>query len=162
MLVKRIIARVLAAARARACGAVRGPVLAAVLSMAAAGGAIPSTSAADPAVLRFGLTADYPPFAWRDASGALRGADVHAASRVAAALGARAEFVPTTWTTLEADFAAGRFDVLIGGITVTAARAALGRYSVTLLEDGKRPLVRCEDRERFGSLEAPSTNPACG
>jgi len=100
-------------------------------------------------VLRFGLTADYPPFALRDASGRLTGADVEAARRVATALGRRAEFVDTTWTTLAADFGAGRFEILIGGITVTPARAALGTYSRILMTDGKRPLVRCGDERRY-------------
>ncbi len=100
-------------------------------------------------VLRFGLTADYPPFALRDESGRLTGADVEAARRVATALGRRAEFVDTTWTTLAADFGAGRFDILIGGITVTPERAALGTYSRILMTDGKRPLVRCGDERRY-------------
>ena len=99
--------------------------------------------------LRFGLTADYPPFALHDAAGRLTGADVEAARRVAAALGRRAEFVETTWTTLATDFSAGRFDILIGGITVTPERAALGTYSRILMRDGKRPLVRCGDERRF-------------
>ncbi|MFO1426399.1 MAG: transporter substrate-binding domain-containing protein [Steroidobacteraceae bacterium] len=110
------------------------------------------------APLRFGLTADYPPFALRDAHGELRGADVEAARRIAARLGRPIEFVPTQWTTLAADFAAGRFDVLIGGITVTPERAALGTYSKVLMHDGKRPLVRCADRERYttaASLDRP-------
>lgn len=115
-------------------------------------GAAGGRPAADPGrVLRFGLTADYPPFASRGADGRLAGADVEAARRVAHALGREAQFVPTTWTSLAADFAAGRFDVLLGGITVTPERAALGRYSIVLLEDGKRPLVRCADRERLAA-----------
>ena len=99
--------------------------------------------------LRFGLTADYPPFALHDAAGRLTGADVEAARRVAATLGRHAEFVETTWTTLAADFTAGRFDILIGGITVTPERAALGTYSRVFMRDGKRPLVRCGDEQRY-------------
>lgn len=124
----------------------------AALSMGMLGFASLPARAADP--LRFGLTADYPPFALRDAAGRLTGADVEAARRVAAALGRRAEFIDTTWTTLAADFAAGRFDILIGGITVTPERAALGTYSRILMTDGKRPLVRCGDERRF---TVPST-----
>jgi cyclohexadienyl dehydratase len=120
----------------------------ALLRSGGAGGASPFDAAG---VLRFGLTADYPPFAARTADGRLIGADVEAARRVARALGREAHFVPTTWASLAADFAAGRFDVLVGGITVTPERAALGRYSITLLEDGKRPLVRCDDRERLAT-----------
>lgn len=99
--------------------------------------------------LRFGTTADYPPFALHDAAGRLTGADVEAARRIAARLGMRAVFVPTRWTSLVDDLHADRFEVLLGGITVTPERAALGRYSIVLMRDGKRPLVRCADRARY-------------
>lgn len=104
--------------------------------------------------LRFGLTADYPPFALRDARGELTGADVEAARRIARVLGARAEFVITSWSTLAQDFERGRFDVALGGLTVTSERAALGIYSRTLLHDGKRALVRCADRARYPTAES--------
>jgi cyclohexadienyl dehydratase len=121
---------------------------------AAASGVSPAATAGGPPAvvpLRFGLTADYPPFALRDASGALTGADVEAARRVARALGRDALFVPTRWDTLAQDLATGRFDAVIGGLTVTPERAAVGRYSVELMRDGKRPLVRCADRERLAT-----------
>ncbi len=131
----------------------RAAVIVALLGASLPGMSLPGSlaSAAPPPLqeLRFGTTADYPPFALHDAAGRLTGADIEAARRIAARLGLRAQFVPTTWTTLAADLRAGRFDVLLGGITVTPERAALGRYSIVLLRDGKRPLVRCEDRDRY-------------
>lgn len=102
-------------------------------------------------VIRFGLTGDYPPFAQRQLDGGFTGADIVMARRVAAALHARAEFVQTSWATLVTDFSGGRFDVAIGGLTVTPERAAVGTYSVRLLEDGKRPLSRCSDLRRYRS-----------
>jgi len=117
----------------------------------------PAAEAAPPPaapVLRFGTTADYPPFALRDARGELTGADIEAARRIAARLGFEAQFVSTGWTTLLDDLRAGRFDILVGGITVTPERAAVGRYAMVMLVDGKRPLVRCADRDRYGSLAA--------
>ncbi len=103
--------------------------------------------------LRFGVTADYPPFALPAANGRLTGADVESARRVATTLDVRAQFVPTTWSTLAEDFTAGRFDVLIGGITVTPERAALGTYSIILMNDGKRPLARCAERDRYATVD---------
>lgn len=103
------------------------------------------------AVLRFGTTADYPPFALRTARGELAGADIEAARRIAARLGMQAQFVPTTWTTLLDDLRAGRFDVLVGGITMTAERAAVGRYSAIMMTDGKRALVRCAERDSYAT-----------
>jgi cyclohexadienyl dehydratase len=104
-------------------------------------------------VIRFGLTADYPPFAYRTADGHLAGADVVIAERVAAMLGGRAVFVDTTWQTLASDFSARRFDIAIGGLSVTPDRKALGLFSRTLLVDGKRPLARCGEKARYGTVE---------
>ncbi|HWU02422.1 MAG TPA: transporter substrate-binding domain-containing protein, partial [Novosphingobium sp.] len=103
-------------------------------------------------VIRFGLTGDYPPFAQRHADSSLTGADLDMARKVAQSMGARAEFVLTSWTSLAADFAARRFDVAIGGLTVTPERAALGTFSLTMLDDGKRPLALCRNRHRFARL----------
>ncbi len=105
-------------------------------------------------VIRFGVTGDYPPYAERQPDGSVTGADVVLANRVATALGARAEFVPTGWATLSADFAARRFDVAIGGLTVTPERAAIGTFSIRLLDDGKRPLARCAEAARYRSIAA--------
>ena len=103
-------------------------------------------------VIRFGLTADYPPFALRLADGTLTGADVVVARQIAKRMRARAQFVATDWRSLEKDFAAKRFDVAIGGLTVTPERAAIGTYSIVLMHDGKRPLARCGERRRYRTL----------
>lgn len=105
-------------------------------------------------VIRFGLTGDYPPYAERQPDGSVTGADVVMARRVAKALHARPVFVPTAWTTLSADLVAGRFDVAIGGLTITPDRAAIGTFSIRLLDDGKRPLARCAEAARYRSIAA--------
>jgi cyclohexadienyl dehydratase len=112
----------------------------------------PSPRTVESRVIRFGLTADYPPFAYRRTDGALAGADVVIAKRVARMLGARAEFEVTTWQTLAADFSADRFDIAIGGLTVTPEREALGVFSRALLQDGKRPLARCAEKRRYVTI----------
>lgn len=104
--------------------------------------------------IRFGLTGDYPPYAQRLSNGSFEGADVATARAVAKRLGKRAIFVPTSWQTLSSDFIAGRFDVAIGGLTITPERAAIGTYSFALLDDGKRPLARCAGRRAYASLRA--------
>jgi cyclohexadienyl dehydratase len=113
---------------------------------------IPTGGQAQEGEIRFGLTGDYPPYAQRQADGTWIGADVETARRVAARLGKRAVFVPTSWQALSADFGAGRFDVAIGGLTITPDRAAIGTYSFALVDDGKRPLARCSDRRAYASL----------
>ncbi|MET0363963.1 MAG: transporter substrate-binding domain-containing protein [Sphingobium sp.] len=111
-------------------------------------------AAAQEKVIRFGLTGDYPPFAERQANGSFTGADVVIARQVARGMGARAEFVPTGWISLSDDFVAGRFDVAIGGLTVLPDRAALGTFSIALMDDGKRPLALCRTKMRYRTLAA--------
>jgi cyclohexadienyl dehydratase len=105
--------------------------------------------------LRVGLTGDYRPFSIRDKdTGAYSGLDVDMAGDLATALGVRPEIVPTTWGTLLADLGSGRFDVGMGGISITLARQRIALFSDPVMRVGKAAIARCEDRERFGSLAA--------
>jgi cyclohexadienyl dehydratase len=104
--------------------------------------------------LRVGTPGDYRPFAIRNDDGSYEGADIDMAKGFAGKLGVRLEVVPTAWGKLQGDFDAGDFDIAIGGITITPDRAAKGDFSVALLEDGKRPVVRCADKDKFTSVTA--------
>jgi cyclohexadienyl dehydratase len=104
--------------------------------------------------LRVGTTGDYKPFSFRTADGSYSGADIDMARQLATKLGVEVVFVPTVWSELTRDYTAGRFDIAVGGITKLPARAALGPFAHRLLVDGKRPIVRCADRDRFTSLDA--------
>src|SRR5262249_36163869 len=64
------------------------------------------------------------------------------------------EFVQTTWPTLLPDFTAQKYDVAMGGVSILPERAAQGDFSTPVLIDGKRPIVRCADKERLNSLAA--------
>ena len=101
-----------------------------------------------------GAPGDYRPFAVRNPDGSYEGADIDMAKGFAGKLGVRLEIVPTSWAALQGDFDAGKFDIAIGGITVTPDRAAKGDFSVSLLEDGKRPVVRCADKDKYNSIAA--------
>ncbi len=105
-------------------------------------------------MLRVGTTGDYKPFTFRQPDGNYAGADIAMAGRLAARLGVRLELVPTAWPVLLDDFTARRFDVAMGGVSVNAARAARGAFSNTVYVDGKRPVARCADQDRFTSVEA--------
>ena len=111
-------------------------------------------AAAEQGTIRFGLTGDYPPYAERRPDGSYVGADIVMARRVAKAMKARAVFVPTTWAALTGDLVADRFDMAIGGLTVTPDRAAIGTFSVRLLDDGKRPLARCAEAAAYRTIAA--------
>lgn len=104
--------------------------------------------------LRVGTTGDYKPFTFRQADGDYVGADIVMARRLAARLGVALDVVPTTWSTLLDDFVAQRFDVAMGGVSVNAPRAARGTFSAVTYVDGKRPVARCADQDRFTSVDA--------
>ncbi|MBV8743728.1 MAG: transporter substrate-binding domain-containing protein [Xanthobacteraceae bacterium] len=114
----------------------------------------PLAAIAADGTLRIGMTGDYAPFSLRGADGRISGANVAMAESLAKALGVALVIVPTTWKTLAADLAADRYDVAMGGVSITADRAALGNFSHPVLHDGKRPIARCAEKDRFTSLPA--------
>jgi len=105
-------------------------------------------------VLRVGTTGDYTPFSLKQPDGSYQGADIEMAHDLAETLGVRVEFVPSVWIELLDHFLADRFDIAMGGVTVTAPRAERAFFSVPTFVDGKRPLCRREDASRFTSIEA--------
>jgi cyclohexadienyl dehydratase len=105
-------------------------------------------------VLRVGTTGDYAPFSLKQPDGSYVGADIDMAHDLAERLGVRIIFVPTVWVDLLDHFLADHFDIAMGGVTVTAPRAEKAFFSVPTFVDGKRPLARHKDRERFTSIDA--------
>ncbi|HEX3885768.1 MAG TPA: transporter substrate-binding domain-containing protein [Stellaceae bacterium] len=105
-------------------------------------------------ILRVGTTGDYTPFCWRNTDGSYAGADIDMAHDLAARLGVDIRFVPCVWVTLLDDFLADRFDIAMGGVTVTAPRQEKAFFSVPNFVDGKRPLVRREFADRLTSIAA--------
>lgn len=103
-------------------------------------------------ILRIGMTGDYAPFTLEH-GGQLSGADVRMAEALAEALGAQPQFVRTSWSNLMQDYQAGRFDIALGGISITAERARVATFSVPYHAGGKTPIVRCGTEERFDTVE---------
>ncbi|CAJ1434092.1 unnamed protein product [Effrenium voratum] len=94
-------------------------------------------------ILRVGATLDYPPFSLRCKDGSAAGADIDAMDSLARTLGASIEIVPTTWPTLQSDAAQDRFDIAVGGITVTLARLRLVAMVPTGAKSSKIAVARC-------------------
>jgi cyclohexadienyl dehydratase len=104
-------------------------------------------------VLRVGTTGDYRPFTALDrASGAYSGLDIDLARSLGAALGVKVEFEATSWPSLGRDFDAGAFDIAMGGVSVTLERARKGFFSAPYLREGKTPIARCQDVDKFQTL----------
>ena len=106
-------------------------------------------------ILRVGATGDYRPMSILDPeTGTFTGFDTELAEDLAAALGGKVEYVKTSWPALMEDTLAGKFDLAICGITVTAARKEQALMSDGYLDNGKTILCRAEDADRFTGLEA--------
>ncbi|MFF4604907.1 transporter substrate-binding domain-containing protein [Streptomyces sp. NPDC001339] len=104
-------------------------------------------------VLRVCTTGDYLPFTHRDPrTGSYRGVDIDMARHLARSLDARPRYVATTWVTLVDDLSEGRCDIAMGGISITLRRARAVSFSLPTRTDGKTPLVRCADRDRYRTL----------
>ena len=104
-------------------------------------------------ILRVGTTGDYRPFTALDkTTGEYSGFDIDMARSLAQALGVQIKFVPTTWSKLAGDLAAGAFDIAMGGVSVTLDRQKTGFFSAPYLRDGKTPIARCADQEKFQTL----------
>jgi chorismate mutase-like protein len=104
-------------------------------------------------VLRVGSPGDYKPFTYRSGpTGAFIGLDIALASDLAKSLGVRLQVVPTPWASLMRDLADDRFDVAIGGVSVSLQRQKKAWFSIPYLRDGKTLIARCEDAARYASL----------
>ena len=104
--------------------------------------------------LRVGLTEDYRPFSFADASGKVEGIDVDMAMSLAQSLGVRLEIVKTSWSTLKSDLETNSFDIAMGGITITLDRQKIGLFSNPVFSSGKTPITHCGDEPKYETLAA--------
>lgn len=104
--------------------------------------------------LKVGMTGDYKPFSEKNkTTGAFEGLDVEMANELGKALGVKVEIVPTAWGKMLADLEAGAFDMAVGGVSITLDRQKKAYFSTPLLRDGKTPIARCADKERFAEIK---------
>jgi cyclohexadienyl dehydratase len=104
--------------------------------------------------LRVGLTEDYRPFSFADASGTVEGIDVDMAMSLAQSLGVRLEIVKTSWSSLKSDLETNSFDIAMGGITITLDRQKMGLFSNPVFSSGKTPITHCGDEPKYGTIAA--------
>ncbi|MFH8611726.1 transporter substrate-binding domain-containing protein [Streptomyces sp. NPDC018029] len=103
-------------------------------------------------VLNVCTTGDYAPFTKLDpAEGTYSGIDIKMARDLAKSLEAKPKFTATTWANLTKDVAARRCDIGVGGVSITLPRARQVYFSEPTRKDGKTPIVRCADKEKFGA-----------
>ena len=104
-------------------------------------------------VIRIGTAGDYCPMSFLNPeTGRYEGFDTDLAEDLAAALGVKIEFVPTSWPGLMSDTLSEKFDVAICGITITEARLEKALMSNGYLGNGKTILIRSEDVNKYKTL----------
>lgn len=72
-------------------------------------------------VMKVGMDV-FVPWAMKDKKGDLIGFEIDIAKKLAADMGVEIEFVPTKWSGIIPALITGKFDVLIGGMTITTQR----------------------------------------
>jgi cyclohexadienyl dehydratase len=112
-------------------------------------------------ILRVGLTEDYRPFSFAEASGKVEGIDVDMATSLAQSLGVRLEIVKTSWSTLKSDLETNSFDIAMGGITITLDRQKIGLFSNPVFSSGKTPITHCGDEPKYGTIAAIDQPDVC-
>lgn len=116
------------------------------------GGKVAEIVARDTIII--GTTGDYRPLSFREPDGNCWGFCIEVAGEIAKRLGVHSRFVQTSWPTLSDDVLADpqRFDLAIGGITITDARRETMRMSEGYLANGKTILCRATEAGRYRSL----------
>lgn len=81
----------------------------------------PEFTTIEEGLLTVGTDMPYPPFEYRE-DGELTGLDIDLMNEIASRLGVEAEYVDTPFDTIFTDLAAGQFDAVISGATITPER----------------------------------------
>lgn len=112
--------------------------------------------------LRVGTTGDYKPFSYkvtnttRASNGTTFnttyiGADIDMAQALSNALSLPHPpvLVPSIWANLTKDLTANKFDIAMGGISITLPRAQTAFFSTHVQREGKIGCIRCADKAKY-------------
>ncbi len=104
-------------------------------------------------VLKVGMDI-FQPWAMKDKTGKLIGFEIDVATRLAEDMGVKVEFIPTAWSGIIPALMTGKFDVIIGGMGITAKRALQVNFSNPYEFSGQSIVAHKEKAAGFDSLEA--------
>lgn len=108
-------------------------------------------------VLRVGMST-FVPWAMRDEQGELIGFEIDVATKVAEDMEVEVEFVPTAWSGIIPALLAGKFDVIIGGLTITPARNLTVNFTTPYAHSGQQMTANKELAEGFSVEEFNSAD----
>lgn len=102
--------------------------------------------------LRVGM-ATFVPWAMRDKEGNLIGFEIDVATKVAEDMGVEVEFVPTAWSGIIPALLASKFDVIIGGMSITPQRNLTVNFTIPYAHSGQQMAANMELAGGFESVE---------
>ena len=85
--------------------------------------------------LKVGMST-FVPWAMRDKNGELIGYEIDVAKRLAEDMGVKAEFVPTAWDGIIPALLTGKFDLIIGGLSITPERNLTVNFTAPYANSG--------------------------
>jgi len=103
--------------------------------------------------LQVALEGTYPPFDSKNAQGDLVGYDVDVAKALAAKLGVKPVFITTEWSGIIAGLKAGKYDVIVNQVGITAQRKEAFDFSPPYTYSVSQLIQRKNDDRAFKSLD---------
>lgn len=105
-----------------------------------------TAAAVNAETLRFGIDANYPPFAWQGSDGRLQGFDVDISNALCAALKVRCQIVPQDWDGLIPALNANKFDAILSSMQITSERRKAVDFSNKYYSTPARMVARTGTR----------------
>lgn len=103
--------------------------------------------------LRVGMEAGYIPFEMRDKKGDIIGFDVDLARLMARAMGVKVTFVNTQWDGIIPALLTDKFDILMGGMTITPERNLQVNFATPYIVIGQTLMVSKRSADKIKSIK---------
>jgi polar amino acid transport system substrate-binding protein len=104
------------------------------------------------------------PWAMRSTEGELIGFEIDVATKLAEDMGVEIEFVPTQWSGIIPALLAGKFDVIIGGMSITPQRNLTVNFTAPYANSGNQlaaNLALTADFDEMSDFDDASVNLVC-
>lgn len=103
-------------------------------------------------VVRVGITQDTPPLSMGKPDGSVEGLDIDMLDSLSKAMGVKIVLVKTNLAVLLDSLRSDKFDISLGGGSVTYDRAKVATFSKPYMHIGKLLMIRAADRDKYKSL----------
>jgi len=103
-------------------------------------------------ILKVGMST-FVPWAMKDKTGKLIGFEIDVATRLAADMGVKVEFIPTKWAGIIPALLTGKFDVIIGGMSVRPDRNLKVNFTIPYDYAGQSLVANKKLAAGFSSLQ---------